>query len=50
MRAGKLRRDACIISASERDWKKSKSLMTLLIQTDKFGTSIGQRCVSIPIQ
>ncbi|MFZ2196561.1 MAG: type II secretion system F family protein [Thermodesulfovibrionales bacterium] len=42
MRAGKLRRDALHNLGLRTGLEEVKSLMTLLIQTDKFGTSIGQ--------
>lgn len=42
MRAGKLRKDALNNLAMRTDVEEVKNLVTLLIQTDKFGTSIGQ--------
>lgn len=42
MRAGKLRRDALKNLAMRTDLQEVSNLTTLLIQTDKFGTSIGQ--------
>jgi tight adherence protein C len=42
MRAGKLRRDALKNLAMRTDVQEVNNLVTLLIQTDKFGTSIGQ--------
>jgi tight adherence protein C len=42
MRAGKLRRDALKNLAMRTDLPEISNLATLLIQTDKFGTSIGQ--------
>lgn len=42
MRAGKLRQDALRDMAMRMDLEDVKSLVTLLIQTDKFGTSMAQ--------
>jgi tight adherence protein C len=42
MRAGKLRKDALNNLAMRTDVEEVKNLVTLLIQTDKFGTSIAQ--------
>ena len=42
MRAGKLRRDALHNLGLRTGLEEVKSLMTLLVQTDKFGTSIAQ--------
>jgi len=42
MRAGKLRKDALRNLAMRTDLEEVNSLATLLIQTDKFGTSVGQ--------
>ena len=42
MRGGKLRRDALKNLALRTDVPEVNNLATLLIQTDKFGTSIGQ--------
>lgn len=42
MRAGKLRKDALKNLAMRTDVAEVNNLVTLLIQTDKFGTSIGQ--------
>lgn len=42
LRAGKLRRDALQSLGLRTGLEEVKSLMTLLIQTDKFGTSIAQ--------
>lgn len=42
MRHGKLRKDALNNLAMRTDVEEVKNLVTLLIQTDKFGTSIGQ--------
>jgi tight adherence protein C len=42
LRAGKLRRDALKNLALRIDWDDVNSLVTLLIQTDKFGTSVAQ--------
>ena len=42
MRGGKLRRDALKNLATRTDVPEVNNLATLLIQTDKFGTSIGQ--------
>jgi tight adherence protein C len=42
LRAGKLRRDALHNLGLRTGLEEVKSLMTLLIQTDKFGTSIAQ--------
>ncbi|NIM99593.1 MAG: type II secretion system F family protein, partial [candidate division Zixibacteria bacterium] len=42
LRAGKSRRDALKNLALRIDWEDIKSLVTLLIQTDKFGTSVAQ--------
>ena len=42
LRAGKLRRDALRSLGLRTGLEEVKSLMTLLIQTDKFGTSIAQ--------
>jgi tight adherence protein C len=42
MRAGKLRQDALKDMAMRMDLEDIKSLVTLLIQTDKFGTSMAQ--------
>ncbi len=42
MRAGKLRKDALKNLAMRTDVEDVNNLVTLLIQTDKFGTSIGQ--------
>jgi tight adherence protein C len=42
MRAGKLRKDALRNLAMRTDLEEVNNLATLLIQTDKFGTSVGQ--------
>ena len=42
MRAGKLRRDALKNLAMRTDVAEVGNLVTLLLQTDKFGTSVGQ--------
>jgi len=42
MRAGKLRKDALKNLAMRTDLEEVNNLATLLIQTDKFGTSVGQ--------
>lgn len=42
MRAGKLRKDALRNLAMRSDLEEVNNLATLLIQTDKFGTSVGQ--------
>lgn len=42
MRAGKLRRDALKNLAMRTDLEEVNSLVTLLLQTDKFGTSVTQ--------
>ena len=42
MRAGKLRKDALKDLAMRTDLDEVNNLATLLIQTDKFGTSVGQ--------
>jgi tight adherence protein C len=42
MRAGKLRQDALRNLAMRTDLEEVNNLATLLIQTDKFGTSVGQ--------
>jgi tight adherence protein C len=42
MRAGKLRKDALKNLAMRTDVEEVKNLVTLLLQTEKFGTSIGQ--------
>jgi tight adherence protein C len=42
LRAGKLRQDALRSLAFRTDLEDVKSLVTLLIQTDKFGTSVAQ--------
>jgi tight adherence protein C len=42
LRAGKSRRDALKNLALRIDWEDINSLVTLLIQTDKFGTSVAQ--------
>jgi tight adherence protein C len=42
LRAGKSRRDALKNLALRIDWEDVNSLVTLLIQTDKFGTSVAQ--------
>ena len=48
MRVGKTRLDALRELARRTGLDELKSLVAMLIQTERFGTSIANRCVSIP--